>query len=490
MKKLTIYFILIAITLNSCTKWLSEEPKSTKPIGGTTAVDAQASVDGIYAFLRAPYDKGGYANMPYSILELPTDQYSANAIDDFGASEVYNLVYTRANPHFATWWGSCYRGIEAANIAIKSIPAITDPKLSETLRSQLMGEAHFLRAYYYFMLVRMYGNIPIKLEPTSSEADGQIGKSAVQEVYESVIVPDLIFAEQQTLPAISTAGRVSNGAVKTLLAKVYLTMAGSPLMQTDKYALARDKAKEVMDGRYTLFQTDADRTWFDKLNNADFDNREEHIFMVQYAVNLISNSISIYFAPLGGTGVLTPSGIHFAGMYPTSQFYNSYAAEDLRAQNRGFFFTEYDGITFELSVYKYFDPKLRTMAPQGDKNVPLLRYADVLLIYAEAQNMADGNPNQDAYNAINSVRQRSGLQALAGLSQGEFTEAVWRERAWELTVEGHTWFDMLRTRKVFNGTGFEDLVGYTLQNGKTIGEEHLYFLIPQSEIDVNPRLAE
>jgi starch-binding outer membrane protein, SusD/RagB family len=490
MKYNHLCLLLLSCLLFSCEDWLTEEPKSTKPIGGTTAVDAQASVDGIYAFLRAPYDKGGYANMAYSILEVATDQYKASAIDDFGAAEVYNLVYTTSNPHFANWWNSCYRGIEAANIAISTIPTITDPKLSDNQRSQLMGEAHFLRAYYYFMLVRMFGDIPLKVTPTTSEADGQIGKSPVKDIYEKVIVPDLLLAEEQNLPATSQAGRVSNGAVKALLAKVYLTMAGYPLQQTDKYALAKEKAREVMDGRYSLFQSDANRTWFNKLNNSDFDNQQEHIFMVQYAVNLVSNSISIYFAPLGGTGVLTPSGIHFAGMYPTDKFYNSYQENDLRAQNQGFFFTEYDGIKFELSVYKYFDPSLRTVAPQGDKNVPLIRYADVLLTYAEAQNAADGSPDATSYEAINAIRARSGLEPLSGLSGQAFTEAVWRERAWELTVEGQVWFDMLRTRKIFNGTGFQDVVGYTLSNGKTIGEQHLQFLIPQSELDVNPRLAQ
>lgn len=488
--RLTIFCLMAGLlTLTSCEDWLTEMPKSTKPIGGATRVDAQASVDGIYAYLRSPYNKGGYANMAFSILELTTGQYVSAAVDDFSAKDVADLLYTRNNGHFANWWASCYGGIQAANIAINTIPTITDAALTADLRSQLLGEARFLRAYYYFQLVRMFGDIPIVTNTTTSIADGQIEKSSVKDVYEKVIVPDLVFAEQQKLPTVSTAGRVANGAVKALLAKVYLTMAGLPLGQKDKYALAKAKAKEVMDGRYTLFRSDATNTWFDKLNNASFDNREENIFMVQYAVNLVSNTFSIYFAPVSAAGKLTTAGIHFGGMVPTATFYNSYAATDLRAQNRGFFFTEYEGIKFDRSVYKYFDKGLRTTAPNGNKNVPLLRYADVLLIYAEAQNAADGSPDADAYTAINSIRARAGLPALSGLSKDQFEQAVWRERAWELTCEGVTWFDMKRTGKVFNGTGFENVVGYTLPTGKTIKEENLYFLIPQSEIDVNPKLG-
>jgi len=162
---------------------------------------------------------------------------------------------------------------------------------------------------------------------------------------------------------------------------------------------------------------------------------------------------------------------------------------DLRAQNRGFFFDEYNGIEFELSVYKYFDPTLKEVSPLGDKNVPLIRYADVLLTFAEAQNRADGSDVM-AYQAINAVRERSGLAPLEGLNQQVFEEAVWRERAWELTAEGKVWFDMKRTRKAYNGNGFEDFVGFALPNGKVIKEENLYFLIPQSEIDVYPKLAD
>lgn len=491
MKKNIILLFIFSFALFSCEDWLEETPKSTKPIGGTTAADAQASVDGIYAYLRNPYNKGGYANMPYSIIELNTGQYKNNAVDDIGAAEVYNLAATSSNYHFSSWWISCYYGIEAANIAISNIPTIVDPKLTNQLRSQLLGEAYFLRAYNYYMLVRIFGDIPLKTEPTTSEDDGQIGKSSIQEIYEKVIVPDLLLAEKQTLPTISLSGRVSMGAVKSLLANVYLTMAGYPLMQTNKYPLARDKAKEVISSNwYTLFQSDGTTTWFDKLNNSDFDNKDENIFMVQYAVNLVSNSLSIWFAPTEGAGTLTPAGIHFAGMLVTDKFYNSYPKEDLRAQNRGFFFNEYNGMKFSMAVYKYFDPTLRTVAPQGDKNIPLIRFAEVLLTYAEAQNRADGSANADAYEAINLIRKRAGLSPLTSLSQTAFEEAVWRERAWEFTAEGVVWFDMKRTQKAFNGIGFENFIGFALPNGKVIKQENIYFSIPQSEMDVNPKLKE
>ena len=488
MRKNIILLFIFSLVLVSCEEWLEEIPKTNKPLAAQTANDAQAAINGIYPYLNWPYNRGGFANMPYSILELNTGQYRNNAIDDSGAADIYNLNFSSTNYHFETWWRSCYNGIEAANIAIESIPGITDGELTDNLRSRLMGEAYFLRAYNYFMLVRMFGEIPLNVTQTTSEADGQMSKSPIKDVYEQVIVPDLLLAEQQSLPDVSTSGRVSMGAVKSLLAKVYLTMAGNPLQQQDKYAMAKDKAGEVItNGWYSLFQSDGTTTWFDKLNNSEYDNLEENIFMVQYNASEVRNSLSAWFLPQGNEDLAT--GLKFAGLLVNDWFYNSYDANDLRGQNRGFFFNEYEGLTFDLGVYKYFDKTVRETGPYSDKNVPLLRYSDILLTYAEAQNKADGSPNTQAYQAINSVRERAGLDPLNGLSQQAFEEAVWRERAWELTAEGKAWFDMKRTGKAFNGTGFDNYIGYTMPNGKTIGEQHVYFNIPQYDIDANPKLA-
>ncbi len=498
MKNILI-LIFISFAMFSCEDFLTERPKSTKPIGGSNYSDAVASVNGIYAFLRSPYSKSGYAEMAFSSLEVQTGQYFPDAFitQEIATFETYNLNFTPSNSNYSRLWSSCYQGIEAANIAISSIPSIIDVQLNDVEKSRLLGEAHFLRAYYYFMLVRMFGDIPMKTEPTVSPADGQMGKSTVKEIYENLIVPDLKLAEVSMMPFKSEAGRASIGAAKSLLAKVYLTMAGSPLEQTDKFALAKDKAWEVMtEGDFSLFQSDASLTWFDKLNNADFDNKEEHIFMVQYAINLASSSMAVYLAPVSAAGKITVSPLHFGGLRPTDEFYNSYAPQDLRAQNQGFFFTEYSNmagtemVQFDRSVYKFFDKGFINTAPNGNKNMPLIRYADILLVYAEAQNAADGSPNTDAYKAINDVRERAGLTGLSGLSQQAFQEAVWKERAWELTCEGQVWFDMKRTQKAFNGSAFVNLIGYSLPNGKVYADDNLYFPIPQSEIDINPSLGD
>ncbi|SHJ08550.1 RagB/SusD family nutrient uptake outer membrane protein [Pseudozobellia thermophila] len=490
MTKYSLLFIVCCLFF-SCEDYLDETPKSQKTIVGTSLMDAQESVNGIYAFLRAPYNKTAYAKMGFSILEVSTGALKpAVGTQDTDMEDAYALIYSSSNASAETFWRTYFGGIEAANVAIASIPTITDPELTEAKAKALLGEAHFLRAYYYFQLVQIFGDVPLNLTPSSSFEDGQLPKSSVQEVYETVILPDLQFAESAGLPNTDTSGRISLGAVKSLLAKVYLTMAGNPLNQTDKYALARDKAKEVIDaGWYSLFQSDATSTWFNKLNNPAYDNQEEHIFMVQYNNEAVGSSITVYFTPIGGEAI-SPLTLHFGGMEPEPDFIDSYDINDLRGQNQGFFFNEMDGVSFNNSVYKYFYEEYRTGNGLSGKNVPLMRYADVLLTYAEAQNEAAG-ADASAYGALNAIRSRAGLPEVSGLGKEAFREEVWKQRFWEFPAEaGLNWFDQRRIGKVFDGSAFGDLVGSTLPNGKILENDHIFFPIPQNEVILNPNLAD
>ena len=490
MKNYMIFVMISILTITSCSDHLDVTPRSFKGIVGTSLLDAQESVNGIYAFLRTPYNKYAFASMGFSILEVPTGTMKpASSTQDTGMEQAYALNFEDSNINARVLWESYYDGIEAANIAIASIPNITDPELTEPIATALLGEAHFLRAYYYFQLVQIFGDIPMNITPSTSLADGELPKSSVQDIYEQVIVPDLQMSENAGLPPTSKSeGRVSQGAVKALLAKVYLTMAGSPLNQTDKYALAAEKALEVITaGGYSLFQDGGGLTWIDKLRDPAFDLQEEHIFMVQYAAT-IPSTFSLYFTPLGGTDI-TDQSLHFGGLEPEDNFYNSYDPADIRGMNQGFFFDSFEGANFNRSVYKYFYEEFRTARGLGTKNFPLIRYADVLLTYAEAQNES-GSANAQAYDALNAIRTRAGLSAVAGLSQNDFREEVWRQRTWEFPVEsGLVWFDMKRTMKVFNGAGFDDFIGATLPNGNTLSAANVYFPIPAGEVLLNPNLA-
>lgn len=489
-----ILIILLATMFFSCQKWLKETPRSviTSNQFYKSQEDAQAAVNGIYSFLYPPYTGGG-RNYGYAMLELVTGDFKTVS-EGNDLVNVYNLRQNSASPLLQQWFSSSYDGIEAANLAITNIPNIS---MDENLRNELIGEAKFLRAYYYYNLVNIFGDVPLKVLPTSNATDGLLPKTPVKDIYEKVIVPDLKDAETSGLPATPVGtGRVSIGAVKSLLAKAYLSMAGFPVNETDKFGLARDKAKEVIDGgSFSLFQSDANNTWFNKLNNPDFDNKEEHIFSVNFGLNIVNNVIPNELYPKGVSFNRNGNTDNDMGLlYPEESFLNSYAANDLRRKNNGFFFNTItvDGVVynFQWSIYKFFDKNLLDNSPRTGKDFPVIRYSDILLTYAEAVNEAEGGPNAIAIDAVNSIRSRAGLSPIGALSQTAFREEVWKERYWELCGENKVWFDIVRTHKIFdteNGV-YVDAVGFKLPSGAIFKAENFRFPIPLSEVQINPLL--
>jgi hypothetical protein len=489
-----ISFLLIALVLSSCKKWLEESPRSVITTNQyyKTQQDAQSAVNGIYYFLYPPFTGGG-RNYSYAMLELVTGEFRTVS-EGNDLTNVYSLRQNSASPLLQQWFTSAYQGIEAANLVIENVPNIS---MDEAIKKSMIGEAKFLRAYYYYTLVNIFGDVPLKLKPTAQASDGLIAKSPVKDIYEQAIVPDLQDAESSGLPPTPDGnGRVSTGAAKALLAKVYLSMAGYPIGETDKFALARDKAREVISsGNFNLFQSDGTLTWFDKLNNPDFDNKEENIFSINFGLDIVNNILPIELYPKGVSFNRNGYVNNDMGLLiPETSFLASYDPADLRRKENGFFYDSInvDGIkyTFPWSLYKFFDKTLLNNAPRSGKDFPLIRYADVLLTYAEAENEADGGPNTDAYTAINDIRARAGLPALSGLNQADFRTAVWKERVWELCAENKAWYDIVRTRKIFDAANgsFVDAVGFVLPSGATFQTTNLQFPIPLAEVEINPLL--
>jgi hypothetical protein len=244
-------------------------------------------------------------------------------------------------------------------------------------------------------------------------------------------------------------------------------------------------------------------TTYEDVHKESTENRVEHLFMLQYnnlvagnpMENFYPNFKPVTFSGPGGTG----------SSVPTSAFYKSYETGDLRAKDQeGYFYTSYftngNGARFELGapyVFKHFN---RTSAGtsgvagtrQNNLNVPQIRYAEVLLLFAEAQNEL-GAPTQAAYDAFKRIRDRAKLTTpgLETYNQASFREAVWKERWYELCYEQITWFDMVRLRKVFNENTkkFDEFVGHVnLSSNQPLQEKHLLLPIPRQELLNNPNL--
>ena len=392
-----------------------------------------------------------------------------------------------------------YRVIANANLAIDKIPGITP--MDEAQKKRKLGEARFLRAWAYFYAVRLWGDIPLITKPQTATSENFFPSRAPQEEVYKLIVEDLVAAEAAGLPWMDATGRVSMAAAKAQLAKVYLTMAGQPLNKgASHYKLAADKAKEVIDYAnanptvINLFPTYLD------LHDVNKEDILEHLFEIQYQITVASNPMDNYYPNFKAVTVNGPGGT--GSSVPTLSFYNSYETGDLRAKDQeGFFYTTYylngNGDPFSLGapyVFKHFNivangTKGVKGTAQNNLDVPQIRFAEVLLIYAEAQNEV-GGPNQDAINALKRIRDRAKLVTQTSYTKDEFREAVWRERWYEMCYEGITWFDMVRLRKVYNFTtkGFDEFVGHKNANGFTYQAKHLLFPLGVQEMLNNPNL--
>jgi hypothetical protein len=496
----TLVLFAIMVFGTSCKKFLEEtDPSNLTPDTYYTIPEhAEAALAAAYAQTRFIGNGAGIFVANFSMLEVVTGTAKTETGQNSDLNNLVGLQYNGDNLLVRNWWNGLYSVIAQCNLVLERVPAIAP--MDEVRKAQILAEARFLRAWSYFYLVRLYGDVPLITKPQTTESEDFLPqRKPTEEVY-ALIVDDLTQGEAAGLPWLDASGRASRAAVKSLLAKVYLTMAGQPLNKgAEYYRLAADKAKDVIDNAgISLFPTYGD------LHSLTQENKGEHIFEIQYLASVAGNPMQQLLLP--NFKNVSAYSDEVGSTVPTVQFYNSYEPNDLRAKDReGFFYTSYyDGGSGALKplnapyIFKHFDVVANGTSgtvgtTQADLNWPQIRYADVLLTYAEAQNRADGSPNAQAYAAVNAIRTRAQIPVLAGLSQTAFEEAVWRERWHELCYEGVTWFDMVRLRKAYNETtnGFEEFVGHKFPDNPTIvlAEKHLLFPLPTAEMRNNPNLT-
>ncbi|NLR60328.1 RagB/SusD family nutrient uptake outer membrane protein [Chitinophaga polysaccharea] len=495
MKSIIIKYGLLvvatgALCLAGCRKFLDETDPSnyTEDTYFTKPEHARSSINAIYASLRDPMS-GDFNGAAWTMTEFATGQAATDLGQAVNSYYIKDLHNTADNAYGENYWRNYYKGITNANLSIAKIPGIN---MDQAEAKRLLGEAYFLRAWYYFNLVQMFGNIPLITQPVDLKSDQLRPKQATPEEVYKLIVDDLTAAENAGLPWMDVSGKASLGAVKSLLSKVYLTMAGYPLQKgTSYFDLAARKAGEVLASKqFKLFDT------YNDLHNPAKKNVEENIFMIQYKTQVIPGSWQSLIIPYNKN--ISAYSAETGGIYATADFVKSYDPADLRAKEGQFFFTEFtnqDNRNQKVDLggyflYKLFDVTAQTTTANSDLNWSLIRYADILLVYAEATNEVSG-PGAAAYDAVNQVRRRAKLPDLAGLTQVQLREAIWRERWYELCFENVTWFDMVRLRKAFNVStkGFDSYVGHKFSYGPVLTERELLFPIPSRELRNNPNLV-
>ncbi|WPU95332.1 RagB/SusD family nutrient uptake outer membrane protein [Mucilaginibacter sabulilitoris] len=496
----TLKNILVATCLvlscSSCKKFLEEHPKSvlTPDADLSSAKVARALANGAYQNFSGILSgqDGSYGGNTWNLMEFMTGKANSD-LGQTGFVSFQTLTYSNTSFYMDTWWRQMYLGIGATNLAIQRIPLINAPGLTDEAKNNMIAEARTMRALYYFFLVRLYGAVPKIIEPPK-DLNLQVPRVPAKQIYDEVIIPDLLAAEKSTLPWKDATGKVSMGAIESILADVYLTYAGAAI--NGGAAAYTESAKRslnvIQNGGYTLFPNYTDMIVPANKNTGEF------ILQVQYAASVPINN------PLTALTIPNFSGIskysdEYGSVWPTDQFIASFPAGDKRVAEKQFFYTNYVSaktgqlVTFKNHyIYKYFDVNAVTNTAKSDLNYSVYRLADVYLMYAEASNRA-GGPNANAIAYVNAIRARANLAPLTGAvtaSQDLFEQEVWIQRYYELCFENKMWFDMIRTRKIHNDvTGaWDNFVGHKTVFNATYSEKQLLFPLPKQETDVNPKL--
>jgi hypothetical protein len=493
MKTVSIFSSLILIItasmLVSCNK-LKEDPRAviTEDQFYKTQADAVAAVTAVYNTLNSdPF-------ADFAIYGRNLNLLTGNGSDDqvFSPSNTNpdvralgTATYITANDRVRKNWTQHYYGISRANVAIDKIPTID---FDATVRSRLVREAKFIRALLYFNLVRFHGAVPLVLhDPTTTNVEElKIGRTSSDSIY-AQIIEDL--TDATNLPAVQAEkGRVTSGSAYGLLAKVYVTRKQwSKALETLQKVITPGHVPGAQ-GVYNYDLFDNFKDAFQKPTK----NGKEHLFSVQFESNLGAKNSQ---QQLSNTNFASFNPAVYAGDIPDEHLVEIFDDADTR-KSVTFFNKLLNPATGQIVDFgsvtrfaKFIDFSLTPLTSQAQSgiNYPVLRYSDILLLYAEVVNELNG-PTADAYAAINKVRKRAyggvAHDLATGISQADFREAVFIERRKEFVQEGNRWFDLVR-----KGTLVEELKKIPAKAPNVSLKNYLY-PIPQVEIDLNSKLTQ
>ncbi len=460
------------------------------------------------AAINAAYDPLTFTDATQNPLWVFGDVASDDAVKgglagdepDIGLIDQFNI--TPINSNLLHEWGTLYDGITRCNLVLANVPAIN---MDASLQTRIIGEAKFLRSWYYFTLINIFGDVPVVLTPLDPN-QLQIAQSPAAEIYNSVIEPDLKSAAGLLPPAYngsttanntSNVGRATSGAALALLAKVYVYQ--------QKWDSAIAAAEQVINSNlYSLMPL------YSQNFSADFKNNSESIFEIQMLGNQVpktGNALNQWFAPAVDNGYFFNA--------PTQSFVSEFEVTAAGVADPRLNYTVgmdsaswFNGETFSASwsptgylTRKYQQPFSQVpISLKGDGSCDYLaiRYADLLLLYAEALN-ASGNPSA-ALVPLNAVRTRarnsylydstlSGypnippnlLPPVTYTNQADVLQSIQHERRVEFGFEFHRYFDVIRWGKAYATQAMSNSPGFNYDVNKT-------FPIPQTERDTDKAL--
>ena len=467
-----IAIALLGFSFSSCSDFLEQNPQTDLSENDfyKTADDILSAVNGVYSSLQEGDIYGNW----YVFGEIPSDNTRNQLSGSVTTQNEFDQFYIDTqNSMIANFWKAAYKVINRTNTVLGRIDGI---EINTELANRYKLECKFIRALMYFNLVRVYGDVPLVLKEISISESYDILREPKENVYNQIIA-DL--KEAQDLPvSYSTAedGRATQGAAKALLANVYMTL--------HKYAEAETILAEIINsGQYSLLENtpgslniDGYKNVFSPVNH----NSKEGIFEIQflkggygegsnYANNFAPENSGTNVVAVGGTG---------GNNIPEMDIYNAYEEGDLRrdfSMSLGYYDNRKNNEWVESRyVCKFMDVPYQNN--DASNNYPVIRYADVILMYAEALNQ--NGKTAEACKYLNMTRRRGfGYQTtetspvdLQTTDKAQFALMVEQERRVELAFE--------RAVEVMKSKGF------------SLNETNLICPIPQKQIDVNPKLTQ
>lgn len=520
MKKILTTAILCAglAGFTACDSFLDEEPKSSLTSAAYYQTGDQIISNVNYLYRNGAPDKlanmtGAYRGSSVSASCVLTGYFR----NDFDGQEqdfmyAYNLTrqsntQTVCDKQSNDVWTSGYKVINIANSIIKYIGDIDMDS-----KGQYEGEARFFRALNYFYLVKMFGDVPMVVEPYEGTIEFPT-RTPKADIYNNVIVPDLKIAVEN-LPATTFSGnghRITKYAAEMLLANVYMMLG----QYGDATPLLRDV---ISSGLFSLTENNdlALNSAFNKLRTTD--DLPEVIYAYEYDSQISNTGNLPTHAFNGDAESLFSTYSLWVNVYNVSNRYlNVYEANDLRIQPNQFFHWEYtnpltgnsiefktNGVPSACNWY-WYDEQAVLETAIGTKDWNFYRYAETLLSAAECIAQAEG-VSAEAAQYLAQVKARANMEGesvatiageLQGLSKQAFIEECWKERLREFPLEMKIWDDCLRTGKfpsisetTKGEVAFVDLIGATNGNGAVFKESDLYWPIPVEEIQRNPNLTQ
>lgn len=497
MKRLKLYSILPLFILTACSDdFLRVVPESSITTGNFYKTETQflQALTGVYASLR-----GGISSEASWIMgEMRAD----NTRFDFNPNDrgepylmredIDKFMDNSSNQWVADKYNNCYAGISRANAIIDRLP---ESSVGETAKQRIMAEARFLRALFYLDLVRYYGDVPLYLHEVKGVGDANLPRSPSGEVFDAITEDAQYAMENLPAPTTTQDGRATKGSAAMLLAYVYMT--------NKNFAQAETTLKTITQMGYGLLPDYA--SVFSTTNK----NSKESIFEVQYQQgNQGQNSSFVYnFMPIANTVLLTGiDGVNRIGGWniPTMEMIASYEANDKRLEasigiaegsgSTGFFTIEAvkspvgytqpaAGKIFKPYIKKYLHP--HSLLYNTDDNFPVYRYADALLLLAEALN--ENGKSADALTYLNQVRVRAGLNPTTEKDQTALRKIIAHERRVELAFENKRWMDLVRTGQAIdimteNGKYLKSFDPLLPANSYQVTQNRLIYAIPNREV--------